>query len=267
MSQPPSTTNPRNPHIKQVRQLRLRKYRDETGLFVIEGIAPVGQAVEAGAQLEYLCYAPELLESGFARELVSAQAKKGLRCYPVAADIFRTLAEKDNPQGLLAVARRPSAALADLRPASFGWGVALVSPQDPGNIGTLIRTADAVGANGLLLLAGGADPYHPTSVRASMGALFWLPVATATFAEFAQWARQHAYHVYGTSARGNVEYQAVARYERPAILLLGSEQKGLLPEQAAACDLLIRLPMRGRVSSLNLAVAAGVLLYDMLRKG
>ncbi len=267
MAKSPTLTNPRNPHIKQVRQLRLRKYRDESGLFVVEGIGPVGQAVEAGAALEYICYAPELLDSAFARDLIAAQNQRGLRCYSLAADVFRTLAEKENPQGILAVARRPTASLADLHPDNFGWGVAMVSPQDPGNIGTLIRTIDAVGASGLIVLEGGADAFHPNSVRASMGALFWLPVVTAAFAEFTAWTKQHGYHLYGTSARGSVDYREVARYLRPAILLLGSEQKGLLPEQAAACEQLIRLPMNGRASSLNLAVAAGVMLYDMLTKG
>jgi len=265
MSKSPTLTNPRNPHIKQVRALRLRRTRDETGLFIVEGIGPVGQAVEAGAAIEYFCYAPALLESQFADDLIEAQSRRGLHCYALAPEVFRSLAEKENPQGILAVARRPKASLADLRPDNFAWGVAMVSPQDPGNIGTVARTIDAVGAHGLILLEGGADPFHPNSVRASMGALFWLPVVSAAFAEFLDWAKRQGYYLCGTSARGAADYRAVD-YKRPAILLLGSEQKGLLPEQAAACDTLVRLPMKGRASSLNLAVAAGVMLYDMLSK-
>ncbi len=259
----PELTNPRNPHVKQVRALQQRKVRDETGLFVVEGIRHVGEAVEAKAQVEYICYAPDLLQSDFAYRLLEQQLALGHRCYALAPEVFRSLAEKENPQGILAVVRQPHTALADLNPGNLPWGVALVAPQDPGNIGTVLRTMDAVGASGLLLLDGGADPAHPNAVRASMGAQFWLPVVSAKFADFAVWAAGHGYHLYGTSAHGSVDYRTVTTYARPCILLLGSEQKGLSPEQAAVCELLIRLPMQGRVSSLNLAVAAGIMLYKM----
>ena len=258
----PELTNPRNPHIKQVRTLRQRKERDESGLLVVEGIRHVGEAVEAMAEVEYICYAPDLLESDFAYQLLEKQMALGRRCYALASDVFRSLAEKENPQGILAVVRQPRHALSDLRPDNFPWGVATVAAQDPGNIGTLLRTIDAVGASGLLLLDGGADPAHPNAVRASMGALFWLPVVSASFDEFVAWSNKHLYHVYGTSAHGAVDYRAF-KYERPCLLLLGSEQKGLSSQQQAACEQLIRLPMQGRVTSLNLAIAAGVMLYQM----
>lgn len=266
---PPTTgprvelTNPRNPHVKQARQLQQRKLRDETGLFVVEGLRHVGEAVSAGADIDYLCYAPELLHSPFGHDLVRDQAAAGRRVYALAADVFRSLSEKDNPQGLLAVVRRPRLTLADLTPARHPWLVALVNPQDPGNIGTVMRTIDAVGASGLLLLDGGADPTHPNAVRASLGALFWMPVVTASFTEFTAWAGPHGYHRVGTSEKAAGDYRA-AVYPRPTILVLGSEREGLTPQQEAACTAMVSLPMRGRVTSLNLAVAAGVMLYAML---
>ena len=259
----PTLTSPSNPKIKQVRALRQHKRRDEAGLFVVEGIHHVGEAAASGAGVEYICYAPELLESRFARELIEQQSARGVPCLAVSAETFASIAEKENPQGILAVVRQQRRTLAELRPENFGWGVALVAPQDPGNVGTILRTIDAAGASGLLLLDGGADPYHPNAVRASMGALFWLPVVSAPFAEFTQWVRAHRYHLYGTSAHASADYPAV-EYARPAILLLGSEQKGLSPEQMAECEQVVCVPMRGRVSSLNLAVAAGVMLYAML---
>jgi TrmH family RNA methyltransferase len=127
-----------------------------------------------------------------------------------------------------------------------------------------LRTIDAVGASGLLLLDSSVDPYHPSSVRASMGALFWYPVVTTAFDDFTRWAEQHAYYVYGTSAHGQLDYREIRSYQRPAILLLGSERAGLTDEQAARCQAVLRMPMHGRVTSLNLSVAAGVLLYAML---
>jgi TrmH family RNA methyltransferase len=258
-------TSSSNPKVKLARSLYQRKQRDVTGLFVVEGIRPVGEAIEAG-WVEYVCYAPDLLESEFARALVQQQSERGLACHAVTSKVFRMLAEKENPQGILAVARQRSWALEELAPANFPWGVALVAPQDPGNIGTILRTIDAVGASGLLLLDSSADPFHPSAVRASMGALFWYPVATAPFGGFSLWAQEQGYHVYGTSAHGNAQVDDVKHYERPAILLMGSERQGLTPEQRAVCRTLVRLPMRGRVTSLNLAVATGVMLYEMLGK-
>jgi TrmH family RNA methyltransferase len=253
-----------NPRIKQVRALRQRKGRQEARLFIVEGIRHVGEAVEAGAPLEAIFHAPELLDSAFARNLLEEQARHGVPCYATTAEVFAWLAEKENPQGILAVARQTDRKLGDLTPQNFPWGVALVSPQDPGNLGTILRSIDAVGASGLLLLEDSVDPYHPSAVRASMGALFWNPVVSASFADFAAWTKQQGYHVYGTSAHGNVAYSEVQAYQFPCILLMGSEREGLTQEQTTACEKMIRLPMRGRATSLNLSVAAGVMLYAIL---
>jgi TrmH family RNA methyltransferase len=198
-------------------------------------------------------------------ELIEQQVNQGVPCYATSAEVFVSISERENPQGLLAVVRKRELTLADISPANFEWGVALVAPQDPGNVGTVLRTIDAVGASGLLLLDSSVDPTHPTAVRGSMGAIFWHPVLQVTFEEFAAWVRRHGYHVYGTSARGSVGYESIDSYERPSILLMGSEREGLTPDQAGLCDALVRLPMRGRVSSLNLAVATGVMLYEMGR--
>lgn len=253
-----------NPKIKQVRALRQRKERQETGLFLVEGIRPVGEAAQAGAAIDSIYYAPDLLDSDFARRLVAEQSNRGVACYATSVEVFDSLADKENPQGILAVVRQPAQSLQDLSPLEFPWGVALVAPQDPGNVGTILRTIDAVGASGLLLLDSSVDPYHPSSVRASMGTIFWLPVVAATFTEFTAWAARHAYHLYGTSAHESLDYRQMPAYPRPAILLMGSEREGLTTDQRAACEQLIGLPMRGRATSLNLAVATGVMLYTML---
>jgi RNA methyltransferase, TrmH family len=233
---------------------------------VVEGIRHVAEALEAGAPVEYLIYSPEMLTSPFGRELVEQQRLRGLPVHSATPAVYESLSERENPTGLLAVVRQQRRRLAELDPVSLPWAVAAVAPQDPGNVGTLIRTVDAVGAAGLLLVDTGVDPYHPSAVRASLGSLFWVPVANATFKEFAAWSKQHGYHIYGSSAHGSVDYATIDRYQQPAILLLGSEREGLTPEQLALCEQVVRLPMRGRATSLNLAVAAGVLLYDMLAK-
>lgn len=265
-------TSRENAKIKLARSLRQRKARQATGFFLVEGIRHVGEAVEAtgkvedGAALEFILYAPDLLTSPFARELVEEQREKGLPCYSVRPEIFESVAEKENPQGILAVARRPKLELGSLNPQNFPWAVALIAAQDPGNIGAILRTVDAVGASGLLLLEGSADPYHPGAVRASMGAIFWYPVIETDFAAFLGWARAGGYTIYGTSARGSLDYREVEGYRYPLAVLMGSEREGLSAEQAEACDRLISLPMKGKATSLNLAVAAGVILYSILEK-
>lgn len=258
-------TSRANPKLKLIRALRQRKERDAAGLFIVEGITHVAAALQTGAPLEYVCYAPDLLVSSFARELIQAHAARGLPCYPVAADVFESISEKDHPAGIIAVARQMRRTLDELTPATFDFGVALVSPQDPGNVGAILRTIDAVDASGLILLDGGVDVYHPGAVRASLGAVFFKPVAAATFDEFAAWIYRHHYHLIGTSARTGHDYRAV-RYSLPLILLMGSEQKGLSDRQKAICSEMARMPMLGRVTSLNLAVATGIVLYEALAK-
>jgi TrmH family RNA methyltransferase len=253
-----------NSKIKRARALRGRKSRQERGAFLVEGIRHVGEAVEAGAEIEAIFYAPDLLNSEFSADLIASQAQTGVDCYATTSEVFETLASKENPQGILAVVRRPEYRLDDLTPQNFPWGVALVVPQDPGNVGTILRTLDAVGASGLLLLDEGVDPYHPSAVRASMGTMFWHPIIETNFSNFAYWAGASAYHVYGTSAHGDVDYSEIECYLSPRILLMGSEREGLTPEQSACCERLVCLPMLGRATSLNLAVATGVMLYLML---
>jgi TrmH family RNA methyltransferase len=255
-----------NAKIKFARALRRRKERESTGYFLVEGVHHVGAAFEAQANLESIFHAPELLESQFAHELIVRAAEIGIPCYSTSGEVFTTLAEKENPQGIAAVVQQQQADLSNLEPANFPWGVACVAPQDPGNLGAILRTIDAVGASGLILLDGGVDPYHPKAVRASMGALFRHPVVKAAFPTFVDWVRRGGYIVYGTSAHGSSEFQQIGEYKKPLILLLGDERRGLSPEQAQVCAALIRLPMHGKLTSLNLAVAAGVMLYGMLEK-
>jgi TrmH family RNA methyltransferase len=235
----------------------------------------VGEAATAAAAgrpvgIDMLLYAPDRLESDFAWQLVQEQSQAGIPCYPVTTEVFGSISEKENPPGILAIVRLAQPPLDSLTPLNFPWGVALLAPQDPGNLGTILRTIDAVGASGLILVNDpqsgrfSCDPHHPAAVRASMGTLFWLPVVSVVFSRFAAWIGESGYHLYGTSAHGSVSYREAGVYPRPAVLLLGSEQEGLAPQHTAICERLVCLPMQGRASSLNLAVAAGIMLYAML---
>ena len=245
-----------NPLIKQARALHQKKARLASGLFLVEGIHHVGEAVDAGWEIESILYAPELLASNFARDLIS---RLGSKPQPVSAQVIESLADKDNPQGIVALLHQKQARFENLQ--LMRSGVALVAPQDPGNVGTILRTMDAVGVDVLFLLDGGVELYHPTVVRSSMGTLFWKAIIQTSFEVFVNWARNENVQLIGTSAHGDVGYQTLIP-QTPWVLVLGTEQKGLSTEHTNVCDVTVSLPMKGRVSSLNLAVAAGVLLYQ-----
>ncbi len=264
--QKPLITSSSNPLVKQARSLHQKKTRSESGLFLVEGIHHVGEVIEAGWDVDSILYAPDILTSDFAKDLLSRHSSEA---QPVSVEVMESLSGKENPQGILAIVRQKETQLSELD--LLKNSVALVSPQDPGNVGTILRTLDAVGADALFLLdsqeelGGTVELYHPTLIRASMGMIFWKPVIQASFGDFTQWARKGAYQMIGTSARGSVDYQTLTP-RSPWVIVLGNEQKGLSPEQLNACDVTVSMPMNGRVSSLNLAVAAGVLLYQFTEK-
>ncbi len=253
----PLITSLSNPLIKQARALRQHKARAESGLFLVEGIQHVGEAVAAGWDVDSILYAPDLLTSDFARNLI---ARVSAAPQPVSAQVMESLADKENPQGILAIVHQKKMRLNELE--SVRTGVAIVSPQDPGNLGTILRTVDAVGADALFILDGGVELYHPTTVRASMGTIFSKPVVQTSFNEFIYWAGNGKYQLIGTSAKADMDYRKLTP-KTPWILVMGNEQKGLSAAQVAACDMTVSLPMRGRVSSLNLAVATGIFLYAL----
>lgn len=258
----PLITSLSNPTVKLARALHQRKQRMETGLFLVEGLHHIGEAFEAGWEVEWLLYASELLASDYGSKLVEEAAGLPTKLQPVSAQVMESLTGKDNPQGLLAIVRQKSPEvqeIPELLPVA-----ALASPQDPGNVGAILRTLDAVGAGGLLMVDSNLDLYHPSVVRASMGSLFWKPILQVSFPEFLGWARGQGREILGTSAHADEDFRSY-KASRSWALLLGSEQKGLTPEQLAACDRTLSLPMRGRISSLNLAVAAGILLYSLCK--
>src|SRR5215208_2461663 len=200
----PLITSLSNPFIKQTRALRQKKARRESGTFLVEGIHHVGEAVDAGWRMESVLYAPDLLTSNFARDLI---LRLDPTPQPVSTQVMESLSGKDNPQGILAVVQQRNLQLNGLQPVECA--AAIVSPQDPGNVGTILRTLDAVGADALFLLDGGVELYHPTVIRSSMGTIFWKPVVQTSFDEFVTWARKESYRLVGTSAHGDVDYQTL----------------------------------------------------------
>jgi RNA methyltransferase, TrmH family len=257
----PMITSLSNPLVKKVRALRQRKVRSSTELFIVEGIHHVGEAVAAGWNIDSIIYTPDNLTSDFARRLTSNFPSK---LQEVSSEVMESIAEKDHPSGLIAIVHQKPTTLNNV--VAIQTAAALIAPQDPGNVGTILRTVDAVGADAVFLLEGGVDPYHPTCIRASMGTIFWKPIVQSSFGEFIGWARGKNIQIIGSSAHAERDYQTLQPFSN-FVLLFGSEQKGLSPEHIKSCDEIVSVPMRGRASSLNLAVAASILLYHYRRPG
>lgn len=260
-------TSLQNPRIKAIRALTQRKKRRETALFFAEGIRLVGEAVQTAAEIETLVVAPKLLRSDFGRDTVRQADQDGVEVLYVSDDVFQSLSRKDGPQGLGAVVRQRWTALDDIGmedstpEKTLGW-VVLEDVGNPGNLGSILRTCEAVGASGVILLGDTADPYDPASVRGSMGSIFTQRVVRTSLESLIDWQNKTDIPMVGASDAATVDYRE-AGYAPPVLLCLGSEQHGLSETHLAACDQVVRIPMAGRADSLNLAVAAGVLLYDL----
>jgi TrmH family RNA methyltransferase len=255
-----------NARIRQAqRLLRDRQERERTGLFTLEGLRPIVQAFEHDFDIEALIVAPELLENPLGRSLARQGRRAGIPCSEVTAERFRSLSLAEEPQGIAGVARQRWEPLSRASPAAGLCWVALETVQSSGNLGTILRTSEAVGGAGIILLGGAIDPYHPAVVRASMGALCAQRFVRTTPAALAAWKREHGCVLVGTSPGATTDYRAV-KYEPPVVLCMGWERQGLSPGLRALCDVMVRIPMVGDSNSLNLAVATGVVLYEIFNQ-
>ncbi len=249
-----------NPTVKAVRALHMRKAREETGQFLAEGLKIVTEAVELGRAPRTLLFSGETGAHPLLRQAQAATEAAGGEVIEVSRDILAKISRRDNPQTVLAVFDQAFAALDDLNPAAARCWVALQAVRDPGNLGTIIRTADSAGCGAVILVDDCCDPYSVEAVRATMGSIFAVPIVRTTTTEFAEWRKQWPGSVAGTLLTATTDFRA-ANYADPTLILMGNEQAGLTPDLAALCDVTVKIPMRGRADSLNLAVATGVMIY------
>jgi len=249
-----------NSTVKLLRSLRDKKARRAEGLFLAEGLRILAEARDSGRLPEIVAFSAEGALHPLAAEIIAATEAAGADAIETSPDILSKMSGKDNPQMLLGAYRQPETALASLdRNAAPLWIVAQAL-RDPGNIGTILRTGDAVGAGGLILIDDCADPFSVEAVRASMGAVFTQQVATARWPEFVAWLRDGDGQLVGTSLKATLDYLD-AQYRPPCFLLIGNEQQGLPPDYEAECDSLVKIPMAGRADSLNAAMAAAVMAF------
>lgn len=252
-----------NPTIRRLRALDDRKGRRAEGLFLAEGLRMAGEALDAGHVPAVVALTADAAAHPIGARVAAACEAAGGEALIVPRELLAKVTAKDNPAGCASAFRLWPTGLGQLDPRSAPLWLAAEGLRDPGNLGTMLRTCDAVGAGGLILLGQAADPFGVEAVRASMGAIFTVATAQASFEAFLGWARAGGAQVVAAVLASDAQdYRGVA-YRAPVIALMGNEQSGLTPAQAAAADLRVILPMRGRADSLNVAVAAGVLLYEM----
>jgi TrmH family RNA methyltransferase len=253
-------TSVSNSQIKDIRKLSQRKYRKESGLFYVEGLRAISSALEQHASVEKLVFCTELLESEFGKELLVRAQKMGIPNLEVSRSVFESFSLKEGPQGICAIVHQNMKDLLANSSLSGLW-VALEGVQDPGNLGSILRTLDAVGGKGLILIGDSTDAFHPTSVRASTGAIFSMQLFQADVAAFIKWKQNQSIELIGAVCGEVSDYRSY-NYAENTVLLMGSEQKGLPESLQQACTALVTIPMIGSVDSLNLANATSVLLYE-----
>jgi len=253
-----------NPLIREIRALDRKRQRAQSGLFIAEGARLVLEAEEAGVQPKYLLFSAEAQKRPAVRALVKRMDAAGVHCIETTERLLSLITRRDNPQNVIGVYRQLKCSLAQLDLSTRSIWVALEQVRDPGNLGTILRTADAVGAGGVILVGECCDPFSFEAVRASMGSLFAVPLASCELQDFLRWTAEGSARLIGTSLQADQRHDQLSPTSgRPQVLLMGNEQAGLTSEAAAACDELVRIPMRGRADSLNLAVATAVMLYAL----
>jgi TrmH family RNA methyltransferase len=254
-----------NPIVKDIKALALKKFRDQQNAFMAEGLKLVIDALDLGWTIRTLVFAKSGLGNPAVEKVAARTVAAGGLVLEVNDKVIAAITRRENPQMVVGVFEQRWTALADVKPDGNDVWVALDRVRDPGNLGTVIRTVDAVGAKGVILVGDTTDPFAVETVRATMGSIFAVPVVRAGEQAFLSWRKGFAGLVAGTHLKGSVDYRSVDYRGRPVVLLMGNEQQGLPVELAETCDRLVRIPQSGRADSLNLAVATGVMLYEVRR--
>ena len=253
-----------NETVKAVRALHMRKEREATGRFLAEGLKFIGEALDQGRAPRLLMVGEDARPHPLLDRARTETRAAGGEVVTVTHAILEKISRRDNPQTVLGVFEQVYAPLSAIQAESAPCWVALEQVRDPGNLGTIIRTADAAGCGGVILIGDCVDPYSVEAVRATMGSVFAVAVARASAAEFLAWRQSWPGSVIGTRLDATVGYREAA-IQRPALILMGNEQAGLTDALAAACDVNVKIPMRGRADSLNLSVATGIMIYAATR--
>jgi len=254
-----------NPLVKEIRGLALPKNRKASGLFVAEGMKLVADALDTGWTIRTLVHSNRVADQALVRRLSTTALARGAQVLTVSDAVLGKITRRDNPQTVVGVFEQRFTPLEAIKPESGDLWVGLEAVRDPGNLGTILRTIDAVGAKGAILIGETVDPFSLEAVRATMGSIFHVGLARANLSQFEDLCARWPGTVAGTHLSGATDYRQ-ATYRSPVLLVMGNEQSGLTPALAATCESLVKIPMAGGADSLNLAVATGVMLFEIARQ-
>ncbi len=249
-----------NDTVKSIRALHMKKERDASGRFLSEGLKFVGEALDQGQIPRQLLVGQGARPHPLLERARQETLKSGGEVITVTQEILTKISRKENPQTVLAIFDQVFTDLDQIVPASAPAWIALEQVRDPGNLGTIIRTADSAGCGGVILIDDCVDPFSTEAVRATMGSIFAVRIARTTSDAFLGWRTTWPGSVIGTRLDATHGYRD-APYQFPSLILMGNEQAGLTDRLARACDVNVKIPMRGRADSLNLAVATGIMAY------
>ncbi|MEX3011218.1 TrmH family RNA methyltransferase [Hoeflea sp. TYP-13] len=254
-----------NPIIKDIRALALKKNRDRTSSFMAEGLKLIIDALDQDWHIRTLIYSKAAKSNAAVEQVAARTVAHGGLVLEVSDKVLSAITRRDNPQMVCGVFEQRYAGLEDLHPTRDETYVALDRVRDPGNLGTIIRTADAAGASGVILVGDSTDPFSLETTRATMGSIFAVPVTRTDIGGFLKWCNGQDALLVGTHLAGAVDYRTIDYGARPTIVLMGNEQAGLPTALAERCDRLALIPQSGRADSLNLAVATGIMLFEARR--
>lgn len=254
-----------NPIIKDIKGLMNKKDREESGTFMAEGLKLVIDAIELGWEIRTLVYAKAAKGKPLVEQVAAKTVARGGLVLEVSEKVLSSVTRRDNPQMVVGIFEQRWQRLDGLALAADQTFMALDRVRDPGNLGTIIRTADAAGASGVVLVGDCTDPFSIETVRATMGSVFAVPLYRASVPEFLAWSRASGGQIVATHLAGAVDYRTINYKAKPTILLMGNEQSGLPDELAKSADRLARIPQQGRADSLNLAIASAVMLFEARR--
>lgn len=254
-----------NPIIKDIKGLAQKKNRDGSNRFIAEGLKLVVDAIDRGWDIETLIYAKAVSDKPLIQKKAAQVVANSGLVLEVSEKVLTSITRKDNPQAVVGVFSQKFTPIEDIKPQPNETYVALDRVRDPGNLGTIIRTADAAGISGIILVGATTDPFSIEAVRATMGSVFSLPIIRVSIEEFISWKEQNDINVIGSHLKGSKDFRAIEYKAKPCVLLMGNEQAGLPDELSSICDALARIPQVGDADSLNLAIATGLMIYEARR--
>lgn len=257
-------TSVSNPIIKDIRGLTQRKNRLASNRFLAEGLKLVADAVEADWPLRIFVFGKKQANSPLVQQIAARTKARGGMVLEVSEAVLSKITRRDNPQMVIGVFDQLWSDVQMIKPNGRDLWVALEGVKDPGNLGTVIRTADAAGASGIVLVGETTDPFALEATRATMGSIFNLPLVRLSSDAFIKWAANWTGQIIGTHLEGAEDYRSIS-YDKPTMLLMGNEQSGLPGDLSACCTTLAKIPQAGKADSLNLAIATGVMLFEIQR--